>query len=99
MILLLDEAKEDEDAIGFPSMGINLKEPSGKTKVNNDLKKALQSAKFLTFDACFVNKTTGDNPLVAIMSYLYYGLDFGRLGIQETQFFNFVYAIQELYFK
>lgn len=41
MILLLDEAKEDEDAIGFPSMGVNLKEPSGKTKVNNDLKKAL----------------------------------------------------------
>ena len=55
--------------------------------------------KLFSFDACLINKSTGENPLVAIMSYLYYGLDFSKLGIQESQFFNYVYAIQELYFK
>jgi len=37
LILIQDEAKDDETAIGFPSSGANMKEPTSKTKLNKEL--------------------------------------------------------------
>jgi hypothetical protein len=98
-ILQSDESKDDETSIGFPSGGILIKSVPGKVKLNKDLQTALLTAKLLTFDACLLNKATNENPLVGIMSYLYYSMDFSRLNIPEKEFFNYIYAIQELYFK